>query len=237
MLFIDNKYTRTYYKIIFSASNRTISNDIYTEIHHIIPKSFGGSDEKINLIRLTAKEHFVCHHLLIKMINDKNLKAKAYKALERMTVSNNSQYRYKISARLYEKIRKDAAISHSILISGTKRSPHSEETKQKMRDTAISQKRNGENNPFYGKKHTTSAISKMKGPRPNFVPHNKGKTGFKQERRDYAWKIINNFTNEIIIVPSLSRWAKENNYNPSSVGSAVKNKAVWQNFHIEKLYK
>jgi hypothetical protein len=65
MLFIDNKYTHTYYKIIERSKSRIIP--YYTEKHHIIPKSLGGSNKKDNLALLTAREHFICHLLLTKM--------------------------------------------------------------------------------------------------------------------------------------------------------------------------
>jgi hypothetical protein len=39
----------------------------YTERHHIQPKCLGGTDDHKNLVRLTAREHFVVHHLLTKI--------------------------------------------------------------------------------------------------------------------------------------------------------------------------
>ena len=53
MIFIENKYTRYYYSIIDRAKNRSITG--YTENHHIIPKSLGGTNQKHNLVKLTAK--------------------------------------------------------------------------------------------------------------------------------------------------------------------------------------
>lgn len=38
--------------------------EVYYERHHIIPRSMGGNDLSHNLVLLTAKEHFVAHHLL-----------------------------------------------------------------------------------------------------------------------------------------------------------------------------
>jgi 5-methylcytosine-specific restriction endonuclease McrA len=58
-MYLQNKYTRWYYNIIQRAQQRNISG--YTEKHHIIPRSFGGSNQKENLVALTAREHFVCH--------------------------------------------------------------------------------------------------------------------------------------------------------------------------------
>jgi hypothetical protein len=63
---LEGKYTKWYYSIIFSAkANHT--KDVYTERHHIIPRSLGGSDDDDNLVDLTAKQHFICHLLLTKM--------------------------------------------------------------------------------------------------------------------------------------------------------------------------
>lgn len=75
-MFLKNKYTIWYYRIINRAlsENRTKKGLIYYENHHIIPKCMGGNDEKENLVLLTGKEHYVCHHFLCKMTD--NLKFK-----------------------------------------------------------------------------------------------------------------------------------------------------------------
>jgi hypothetical protein len=39
----------------------------YSESHHIIPRCIGGCDEQTNLIRLSARQHFVAHLLLAKI--------------------------------------------------------------------------------------------------------------------------------------------------------------------------
>ena len=66
-MYLQNKYTRWYYNIISHAKARILSSDIYVEKHHIIPKSLGGNNSKENIALLTAREHFICHLLLIKM--------------------------------------------------------------------------------------------------------------------------------------------------------------------------
>ena len=66
MLFIDNKYTRWYYDIINRAQTRAFLTS-YSETHHIIPRSLQGNDEQNNLVKLTAREHFIAHWLLTKM--------------------------------------------------------------------------------------------------------------------------------------------------------------------------
>mgnify|MGYP003339642708 CR=1 FL=1 len=66
MVFINNKYTSIYYKIIdnaiyrnFKTKKEAINALGYVERHHIIPKSLGGSNLKDNLVFLTGREHFI----------------------------------------------------------------------------------------------------------------------------------------------------------------------------------
>ena len=40
---------------------------VYTEKHHIIPRSLGGSDNSSNIVVLTAREHFIAHCLLARI--------------------------------------------------------------------------------------------------------------------------------------------------------------------------
>lgn len=60
-------YKKIYFQIIKNRINNPLPLDIYGEIHHIIPRSFGGCNHKANLVRLTAREHFIVHFLLYKM--------------------------------------------------------------------------------------------------------------------------------------------------------------------------
>ena len=55
--FLENKYKKWYENIVNSAKIRNTIG--YAEIHHIIPKSLGGSNSIDNLVTLTAREHFV----------------------------------------------------------------------------------------------------------------------------------------------------------------------------------
>lgn len=107
-MFKENKYTTIYNKIITVAKNRLLEG--YTESHHIIPKCLGGTDEKNNLVELTAREHFIAHLLLTKMNDSNKLKF----ALYMMQVVNEYQKRYVIkSSKIYELVKRlnsDAAI-------------------------------------------------------------------------------------------------------------------------------
>jgi hypothetical protein len=98
---IDNKYKRWYDNIINNAKVRTL--DGYFEKHHIIPRSLGGADTKENLVNLTAKEHFICHWLLIKFTeNDEKMKM-SYAFWMMIHASNiHQQNRYKLNSRTYQ---------------------------------------------------------------------------------------------------------------------------------------
>ena len=50
-------YEKIYNNIISKAQSRQ-KLDGYIERHHIIPRSFGGSDDDSNIVALTAREHF-----------------------------------------------------------------------------------------------------------------------------------------------------------------------------------
>ena len=131
MIFIDNKYTRWYYNIVNHAKPRTITG--YTEKHHIIPKSCGGDNSKDNLVRLTAREHFVCHLLLVRMVEGHFCYKMAY-ALNRMLTTNNNGTpdRYIPTSRKFEKIRLQISNSLKGHSSPMKGRFHSEETKKKI---------------------------------------------------------------------------------------------------------
>lgn len=106
-MFLLNKYTNCYFKIILKAQTRILSE--YSEKHHIIPKSLGGDNSKENLVNLTAREHFICHRLLTKMtIGDS--KRKMLHAVWSFTRSSNNQNRIQITGRTYEIIRKEIAV-------------------------------------------------------------------------------------------------------------------------------
>lgn len=143
-MYLDNKYTITYNNIVNRAKARVL--DEYSEKHHIIPKCLGGTNKKDNLIRLTAREHFICHRLLVKMVEGK-AKFQMIKAVDMMTTHSKLHYRYKISSRLYEKLKREASAAMSALTKGIKK--HSDDTKQKMSDSA-----KGKESRFKGKTHT-----------------------------------------------------------------------------------
>lgn len=109
-MFLLNKYTIWYTNIVDNAFVRSLPDDVYTEVHHIIPRSMGGNDSEENLVKLTAREHFICHALLTKIVPPDHKKKMNY-AFWRMANSGSFGKRYTPSSRMYEFAKKQFIIS------------------------------------------------------------------------------------------------------------------------------
>jgi hypothetical protein len=154
-MFIDNKYTRWYNSIIDRAKSRGHSTrkmakiDLgYVELHHIIPKSLGGPNNADNLVYLSAREHFICHWLLVKMVCGLALK-KMKKALVRMRHSCKDHQRYDtpITSRVFVKYRPMAARAHGDMLQGRKQS--SSHVEKRMQSKSANSKHAGREYTFY----------------------------------------------------------------------------------------
>jgi hypothetical protein len=113
--------------IINRAKSRVLPKEVYTERHHIIPRCMGGSDDKSNLVDLTAKEHFIVHKLLVGIYPDSN---ELVNAIWCMSNLNNSMGRnYRVGAMEYERLKSKWALILSDKMSGENnpmsgRNPH-----------------------------------------------------------------------------------------------------------------
>ncbi len=106
MVFITNKYSRAYFKIIDRAKLRSVIG--YKETHHIIPCSLGGDNSPGNLVDLTAKEHYIVHLLLPHMVVNSIHKKKMWAALRCMSkLVSGIHKRYVGSARFYERAKEN----------------------------------------------------------------------------------------------------------------------------------
>jgi len=155
-------YKKIYDQIIDRAKNRSLTD--YCEKHHIIPKCMGGSDDSSNIVKLTAREHFLCHWILHELYpNDYKLMY----AFDKMShIKSNSAKQYVPSSKIVEYAREEMARlsagsnnpfygkKHSkeiidrikLKVIGYK---HSEESKSKM-----GRSRYGKDNPQFGKPST-----------------------------------------------------------------------------------
>jgi len=158
--FLENKYTRWYFNIIYSARRRTEIKG-YFEKHHIIPKSLGGSNAKDNLVKLTAREHFICHWLLTKMVSTTKHKYQMWNAFGCMVYrSNSNQQRYKINSKTFENIKKEQSKIKSNRFSG--------------KNNPMYNKR-GESNPNYKREWTDEHRKNSSESHKGFVRSNESK--------------------------------------------------------------
>jgi len=139
-----------------------------------------GSDDEDNLIRLTAKEHFICHLLLTKMATGE-AKSKLLHAAWAMSnqKGNGQEQRYKVPSRIYEMLRTTHAKALSEAQTGkvgrNKGRPTSPEWREKLRQANLGKKRSKESvekqrNTMTGRKRSEEerlAISKGKKGMPS----------------------------------------------------------------------
>jgi hypothetical protein len=147
-MFTNNKYHRTYQLIIAKAQNtqRVKSKDNYFEKHHIVPIACGGTNNKSNLVLLTADEHYVCHHLLTKCTQG-IYQTKMLFAFWRLATTRNKEGRkIKINNKMYAKLKEQIASKVSEMNTGRINPPRSAKTIQLQSDC-----KQGDKNPMFGK--------------------------------------------------------------------------------------
>jgi len=94
-------YRKQYSLLILKYGNHTKPGDVYTERHHVVPKSMGGSDSKDNLVYLSARAHYIAHYLLWKIHRNRVIAL----AFKRMCESPEKSQRPKLSGIRYQTAR------------------------------------------------------------------------------------------------------------------------------------
>lgn len=98
------KYLKWYEQLILKAKKRSETLE-YKENHHVIPRSFGGTDDLDNRVDLTPREHYIAHALLWKMDFPSPYREKMVWAFDFMCQRKIT----KINSRLYESARIEKA--------------------------------------------------------------------------------------------------------------------------------
>ena len=110
-MFTKNKYYKIYMALVEDRKLRKLKSDFY-ESHHIIPKSLGGPDDKINLVNLTPREHFFAHLLLSKFTTGEGQikMAHALRMMSGITKSSKliNSHQYEVSKSIIYKILQSA---------------------------------------------------------------------------------------------------------------------------------
>ena len=121
--------------------NRSHTDYVYYERHHIIPRCMGGTNDKFNLVLLTGREHFLAHQLLVKIYPAEHKLVFALRSL----CGRKNKYHSR-NNREYEWIK----ILHAEKMSLIQKGKQGKGYKFKKGHT-LSQ---GNNNGMYGKNHT-----------------------------------------------------------------------------------
>lgn len=96
-------YEKIYFSIIEKKKAQPANG--YSEKHHILPKSLGGSDDTHNIVRLSAREHFICHWLLVKIHrNDVRSHSKMLRAFAMMCVCKSFNQE-RITSKVFERYK------------------------------------------------------------------------------------------------------------------------------------
>lgn len=214
-MFLENKFTTWYYQLVNTAIQRDPDPSQYYEKHHIIPRCLGGLDNKQNLVKLTAREHYIAHMLLVKMTKA-NQRIKMQSALWKMLSINGKQNRYIPCNRQYEMIKKVIVKNLSDLNKGRvpwnkgKRGVMSFEARQK-----ISKARTGTH-------RVCSEVTRQKisaSSKRNIAHKTKPQT-----RPRLLFVIKNRESGEIIKTTNLRSWCKQQGFNSSLI---YQEKSVW----------
>ena len=123
-------YKNIYDHLVQKAQNRVLSG--YVEKHHIVPKCMGGDNTESNIVRLSAKEHFIAHKLLVRI--HPNTKGVWYALIAMGRI-------VEFKSRIFESERQKTYA----LRKGTK---YSEESKKKMSLAKLGKASNSPNTQF-----------------------------------------------------------------------------------------
>lgn len=124
-------YLNRYLNLICYANNNPQITD-YDEEHHILPESMGGTNNATNLVKLTARQHYLAHWMLWKAYKSKEMTS-AFFSMSNQSNQHQDRER-RIPSRTYEQLRKE--FSQHI----------SESTKDLWQDQAYRQKHIETNN-------------------------------------------------------------------------------------------
>lgn len=146
---------------------------MYTEVHHILPKCQGGTNDKCNLVKMPVKYHIFAHIFLMKAFpHDKNLVYAVHMMISGINnkFERESRKTNRSINKLYSLVREEYS---KVLKSKTL----SEETRKKISNSKkgkslnISEEAKEKRKSFLGRKHTEetkkkmSLSSKHKGPK------------------------------------------------------------------------
>lgn len=160
-IFPECKYTKWYWNIIEKRLNEEPNG--YYERHHIIPKFMGGNNEKNNLVKVTGKEHYILHLLLMKICEkseNKKIYGKSVYSVLCFTMSYYHKDRHIVPSRVVELLRIEMSKLRKGISPPNKGLVHNNKTRQKMKDSHWL--KNGGTHPMLGNSHKEESVEKMR---------------------------------------------------------------------------
>lgn len=158
-------YSKIYNSII---ENRKINiPDGYTEKHHIIPRCMGGDNSKENLVRLTAREHFICHVLLVRIYPEKQ--TLIFAVIRMMKHTKNSrvfQWIRETNREIARQVNIGKIVSEETRAKNSKwqsrsyKEKYGEEIANQLKQKRVEQT-TGAGNPIYGTKRPKETLNRM----------------------------------------------------------------------------
>lgn len=129
-------YAKIYKDFIKNRRVKPIAQNIYTERHHIVPRSHGGNNDNENMIMLSAEDHFFAHRLLAKIHGGGMWTALFFMCHIK---SNSAKGITRINRRAFGEIRAMYRLQNSKQSKGSNNTnfgkTHSKETRKKISDS------------------------------------------------------------------------------------------------------
>jgi hypothetical protein len=209
-------YQRIYNQIIEKAKseNRRKYDEIYYESHHILPRCLGGSDILENKVLLTAKEHFLCHWLLVRIYPESSKLAYAFWMICNK-VGGNRKKRYTPSSRTYKEAREMYCEAMKGKVAWNKGVPSLKKGINQTREHV--EKRSKANR---GKIRTEEARYKMSQARKGKTPWNKGISRSKEQNQKWKKPVLHKESG--IIYESFNQAAETFKCSGQTISNRVK---------------
>jgi hypothetical protein len=215
-------YLKHYSKLVTRAKTRNLEEGIYCEKHHIVPKSEGGLDTEENIVKLTAREHFLAHWLLYRIDPENSSRAYSFWRMCRGRGKVVPENWIVVSSRVYE----EARLAHSKAIS--KQLKGRKKTAEHITKVAEANK---------GKKRTQEAKTKMSeaAKKRGLVAHFhkfQEKAAEKAEKQKIPVLMLDTATKEVVkTFNSLKEAANFVNRGISNISIAIKKGSKCGNYY------
>lgn len=188
-------------------------------MHHIIPRCIGGTDSHENLVKLTAREHYIAHLLLTKMLEG-NARYKLQIALWRMCSFKSGRYVPNNSA--YQQAKENMAEALSKLNKG-KSLPIKQRLSMKGKPAHNKGKKmpssQGEKISMYRKSmdKTTAEKINLKISKSLISYHEIRASKGQNRCPKYKWELHNPDTNEVVFTTNLKDWCKSRGFSSAMI--------------------